>query len=305
MIAAFSLVSASSLTVRIAIHFATLQSILKFVICLIHTDVSTQKLIYLLVGVVIGFVVGFLFTNNVNRDEQEKLRVELARLRANNSTSKDRDANSQASAVSSERLNLTDEELRRAIAKGDANSQDITLQRNLGHGLYLYAMKLDKPNLLPDAVRMLKRVHEADPKDYETTVALGNALFDTGQNGDTKSFSAARVYYLKALVVKPDDVNVRTDLGLTYYFDKPSDPKRAIKEYRQSFTIDPRHEMTLQNLAAALVATGEIAEAQKRIGELESVNSSNPALPNLRAQLTQKKNAASTSNGGSATKESN
>ncbi|MGH9902377.1 MAG: tetratricopeptide repeat protein, partial [Pyrinomonadaceae bacterium] len=183
-----------------------------------------------------------------------------------------------------------------------ANPDDIDLQRNLGRGLYLYAVNFNNPALLTDAVRMLKRVHEADPKDYESLVLLGNALFDAGQHGDAAQFVEARKYYLKALETKPDDVNVRTDLGLTYYFDRPADPARAIREYRKSLAVNPRHEMTLQNLAAALITTGETAEAQKRIDELAEVNASNPALPNLRAQLAQEKNAAAV--GGRNTKTS-
>lgn len=261
---------------------------------------NTQKAIYLLVGVTLGFVIGFLFTNNVNRDEQDKMRAELARLRAGNAT-----GNGEANSASNnpEKLIVPDEDLRKAIEKGDANPKDIALQRKLGQGLYLYAMKLGKPALLPDAVRMLKRAHEAEPKDYDTMVTLGNALFDVGQSGDIKSFSEARVYYTKALAVRPDDVDVRSDLGLTYYFDKPSDPKRALKEYRHSLTIDPRHEMTLQNLVVALIATGAMDEAQKRIDELASINPANESLTNLRAQLAQQKNAASASHPAGAAKE--
>lgn len=254
---------------------------------------NIQKLIYLAVGVALGFFAGFYFANSVNRGEGDKLRAELARLRATGRAAGGEAAqkNAQTPAPETPRQELSPEELRRAIAKGDASPGDITLQRNLGRGLYLYAMNTGDPSLLPDAVRILKRAHDADPKDYDTLVGLGNALFDMAQNGgDAAQFDEARKYYAKALEMKPGDVNVRTDLGLTYYFGKPSDPKRAIKEYRRSLASDPRHEMTLQNLSAALVTSGELDEARKRIDELEKVNSANAALPNLRAQLALKRN---------------
>ncbi len=92
--------------------------------------------------------------------------------------------------------------------------------------------------------------------------------------------------------MRADDVRVRTALGLTYYFGQPSDPRRAIAEYRKSLAIDPRDEPTLQNLASALISLGHRDEAQQRIDDLAKVNPSNPALPNLRAQLAQSKNAA-------------
>jgi len=41
-----------------------------------------------------------------------------------------------------------------------------------------------------------------------------------------------------------------------------------------------------------LIATGAIEEAQKRIEELQAVNAASSALPNLRGQLAQAKNAA-------------
>jgi ATP/maltotriose-dependent transcriptional regulator MalT len=50
--------------------------------------------------------------------------------------------------------------------------------------------------------------------------------------------------------------------------------------------------MPLQNLAAALIETGNLDEAGKRLDELEKLNSSNSELSNLRAQLEQKRNAA-------------
>ncbi len=151
---------------------------------------------------------------------------------------------------------------------------------------------MNRPELLPDAVRLLKRAWQSEPKDYDTIVLVGNALFDLGQADDLTRLVEARSFYEKALAVKPGDVNVRTDLGLTYYFAKPSDPQRAISEYRKSLALDARHEMTLQNLSAALITTGAFAEARQRIEELQGVDAANPALPNLRAQLVQAENAA-------------
>ena len=92
--------------------------------------------------------------------------------------------------------------------------------------------------------------------------------------------------------MQPDDAIARTSLGLTYFYDKPSDPQRAMREYRRVLQTDPRQEMALQSLAAALIETRNLDEAAKRLDELEKVNPSNQELPNLRAQLEQKRNAA-------------
>jgi tetratricopeptide (TPR) repeat protein len=261
---------------------------------------TTQKLIFLVVGIALGFAVGFAFANNVNRDEHDKLRAELTRLRAatpppqttGDASKPNAQASAPATADGSNEQMLSDEEIRKKISLADTNPNDLEYQRDLGRGLYLYAMNFNKPELLPDVVRLLKRAHDADPKDDNAVILLGNTLFLMAQNGDTGRFGEARTFYQKALELKPGDVYARTALGLSYYFDRPSDPARAIKEYRKSLAAEPRHEMTLQGLTAALIATGELSEAQKRMDELQSVNASNAELPNLRAQLAQKKNAS-------------
>lgn len=255
---------------------------------------NTHKILYALGGLVAGCLIGFFFATSVDRKELEELRGEVARARSNSGQQKGGAANSAANAPAA--AMPTDEEMRDLIAKADANQQDAEYQRKVGQGIYMYALSTGKPTLLPEAVRLLKRAHEADPANYETTVLVGNALFALGQAADTSKYGEARVYYNKALAAKPEDTNVHTLLGMTYYFGQPSDPERAIKQYRKSLAAEPRHEMALQSLASALIATGAIDEAQKRIEELQTVNAGNTALSNLRAQLAQAKNAAKENN---------
>ena len=74
---------------------------------------------------------------------------------------------------------------------------------------------------------------------------LGNAYFDL------EKYEEAEKWYTSALSKKDDDVNVRTDLGLTFIFrDKPN-YDRAIQEFRRSLELDPNHPETLQNLTVA------------------------------------------------------
>jgi tetratricopeptide (TPR) repeat protein len=259
--------------------------------------VNTHKILYALAGLVAGCVIGFLFATSVDRKELEELRGEVARARSNaGGQQKGGTPNAAATAGDPAATMPTEEEMRELVAKADAGSQDAEYQRKVGQGVYMYALSTGKTALLPEAVRLLKRAHEADPKNYETTVLVGNALFALGQAADASKYGEARVYYNKALASKPDDTNVHTLLGMTYYFGQPSDPERAIKEYRRSLAAEPRHEMALQSLASALIATGAIDEAQKRIEELQTVNAANAALSNLRAQLAQARNAAKENN---------
>jgi tetratricopeptide (TPR) repeat protein len=246
--------------------------------------VNKKNFLYGSVGLLVGLVFGFFAANWISIGSG-------ARANRPNSAQTTPPAKGNPSAADESNPELTEDEVREAIAAADKKPEDADLQRNLGLALYRYAGYTQDVKYLPEVVRFLKRASDADPKDRDLLVGLGNVHFDMGQHSDPTQFPAARSYYLRALELKSDDADVRTDLGLTYFFAKPSDPARAIVEYRKSLEIDPKHEATLQNLAAALIATREYAEAEKRIQELQTINSSNPAVPNLRAQLSQSRNA--------------
>ncbi|MCP9492972.1 MAG: tetratricopeptide repeat protein [Pyrinomonadaceae bacterium MAG19_C2-C3] len=245
---------------------------------------TISKIKYALLGLVAGLIAGFFITNEVNRREAEGLRAALvqAQSTANNASSPKRNE---------EPPRLSSEELQAAIGRADANPKDVYQQRNLGQALYLYAANTGDAATLRDAVRLLRRAHELDPKNYDTLVLLGNALFDSGKLGDANSFTEARTFYQEALRQRPDDINVRTDLGLAYFFAKPSDPNRAAIEYRKSLAVNPRHPATLQNLAAALISLNQLEEAERALASLKEIDAANPSLANLQTQLAQARHA--------------
>jgi tetratricopeptide (TPR) repeat protein len=241
--------------------------------------VDKQKVLLTIIGVLAGFIAGFLFANKINRQEAETQRAENPR-----SQSVQQNPTGQQNQP-----DLSAEEIRQTLAKADQNPNDTEFQRKLGIALYRYTTSQRDATYLPDIARLLKRAADANPKDYELLVTLGNVFFDLGNNGDVKYFREAREWYQKALSIKSDDPNVRTDLGLTYYFDSPPEPEKAIAEYRKSLAIDPKHELTLQNLITALITTKQYEEAQKRIETLRGINPKNKALPDLEAHLAQQK----------------
>jgi tetratricopeptide (TPR) repeat protein len=258
-------------------------------------------------GLLVGFVAGFVLANSVNRQEDERLRGELARARAGGAQNESGGGNGSPSrtqgqsgaqrasdAGGSDFPALTEEQLKNAVAKADASPSDAELQKKVGQALYVYAWQTSNYSILTDVARILKRAHELDAKDYKTTVMAGDAFFliARSKDSDPVPLADARSLYEAALKAKPDDVIVRTSLGLTYFYGKPPDARRAIREYRQALKTDPQHEAALQSIALALIETGDLAEAETRLGELEKANPSNPELPNLRTQLEQKKNAA-------------
>ncbi len=69
---------------------------------------------------------------------------------------------------------------------------------------------------------------------------LGDLYYDAGKYPD------AIKWYSESLKLNPKDVNVSTDLGVTYYYNKDTD--RAIEQLQHSLEIDPTHPKTLLNL---------------------------------------------------------
>jgi tetratricopeptide (TPR) repeat protein len=259
-----------------------------------RSSVNTKFVLIFVAGILLGFVVGFALANDINSKERDKLRAELTGQKAGGASKvAEPGAGTLATSGDAESFpTVTDEQLKNAVAKADESPSDVELQKKVGQALYVYAWQSGKASILPDVARILKRAHEADPKDYKTTVMAGDAHFLIARGGDAKQLVEARKLYEAALASKPDDVVVRTSFGLTYFYDRPSNPRRAIREYRRALQSDARSELPLQSLAAALVETGGFDEAEKRLDELEKVNSANSELASLRAQLEQKRNAS-------------
>jgi len=262
-----------------------------------NSSPNTRTVAAAAAGVVLGFLIGFFLANGINRAEQEKLRAELTGLRANAGAREGAGARSggeQTPVAGDDTFpTLTDEQLANAVARADAEPANVEMQQKVGQALYVYAWQRNNAAILPDVARILRRAHELDPRDHKTTVMAGDAQFLIARSGgDARALEAARKLYETALAAKPDDAIVRTSLGLTYFYGRPSDPQRAIREYRRALQSDPRQEMSVQSLAAALIETGSLEEAGRRLDELEKLNPSNAELSNLRAQLEQKRNAA-------------
>jgi tetratricopeptide (TPR) repeat protein len=86
---------------------------------------------------------------------------------------------------------------------------------------------------------------EANPKDLEALIALGNANFDI------QRFDKAKELYLRALEIDPENVRVRTDLASCYR--NTGDLEQALKELDRVLAIDPKHENALYNLGVLLL----------------------------------------------------
>ena len=163
----------------------------------------------------------------------------------------------------------TSPEAEAARTSADRNPRDFEAQMKAADAFY-------QLGALERATEYLERALKLKPEDREVLVALGNTRYDAAD------YPAAAQFYERALAIKPDDADVRTDLGNTFFQRTPPDYDRTIAEYRRSVEIDPQHEKSWQNLAAAALRKRDKATAREAIERLAAVNPQNTALDALR-----------------------
>lgn len=238
---------------------------------------NTKAIWLSILAVLISFVGGFLLANALNKSEFETLRNENNRLKETQTES-----NSKAEKT------LTDVEIRQKIAEADANPGNLEFQKNLGIALYRYATIEKNEALLPEAARLLNRAYEKNPADKDLLTTLGHVYYDIGYyQNDNESFNKAREFYQKILNQTPNDVEVRTDFGLTYYLQNPPEYDKAVSEFEKSLRQNPKHEKTLQFIVQALIKLGKMQEAENYLAKLKEINPKTPALSEIQAQMSQ------------------
>jgi tetratricopeptide (TPR) repeat protein len=89
-------------------------------------------------------------------------------------------------------------------------------------------------------VNALKTVAERETSNATPRVQLGNLYFDA------ERYDEAIKWYGDALRLVPNDVNVSTDLGVSYYYS--NQPDKALTQFDRSLKLDPKHAKTLLNV---------------------------------------------------------
>lgn len=127
--------------------------------------------------------------------------------------------------------------------------------------------------------RAVQIAAKAKPGDFALLKELGDKAFFTNRYSD-----AEKLYQL-ALKLRPNDADVRSDLGTCYYNLQPRELDKAIETWRAAIKANPRQEISLQNLTAALIEKGDKAAGRESLKQLEQVNPNNSALAELRSKL--------------------
>ena len=89
-------------------------------------------------------------------------------------------------------------------------------------------------------VNALKAVAEREASNATPRVELGNLYFEA------ERYDEAIKWYGDAIKLSPKDVNVSTDLGVSYYYS--NQPDKALAQFDRSLAIDPNHAKTLLNI---------------------------------------------------------
>lgn len=135
-------------------------------------------------------------------------------------------------------------------------------------------------------VQTLEEQAVRNPGDPEPRLKLANYLYDQQQ------WRLAIEWYNKALELAPKNVNARTDLGTAYFnLGRPQD---AVREYRKSLEIDPKHAPTLLNsIVVNLEGTHNLEAARQAWDRLHKLNPNYPGLDRLKERLDAARASAS------------
>lgn len=234
---------------------------------------TKDNILFAVIGVLLGVIAGYVFATTVNQQGYTARNVATTRANGQVSQSSELHGNTPdapPNPVGDEGTSSGEDAA--ALKQAEAEPDNFDAQMQAAAILY-------QNRRFDEAIQLLVHANQLRPDNYEAIVALGNTNFDAGR------YEIAEKWYTAALVKNPKDVNVRTDLGLSFMFREPQDYDRAIKEFRQSLETDPNHEQTLQNLVVALTKKGSLDEAAATLKKLSEVNPGNPSLTKLRADL--------------------
>ncbi len=229
---------------------------------------NKENILFGIIGVLVGLIVGFMFANSVNQGAG-------AAVQSNPAASAKQNSNMPAGhpdISGADNPGVTMADVQKAVDEAKAQTDNVEAQLKAAEVNY----RIERYN---EAIEYLKRANQIQPENREIVVYLGNANFDAN------NYEEAEKWYANALEKDPNDVGVRTDMGLTFIFRTPPDYDRAEKEFLRSLEIDPKHGQTLQNLTVAYTKKGDAAKAKATLARLEAADAKNASIAKLREEI--------------------
>lgn len=226
---------------------------------------SKENILFIVIGLLAGFMIGFFFANSVNQGAMVPSMAGSATQAQGGALPSGHPAVPGANGGSVP-------EVQAAIDRAKQNPNDFDAQIKAAE-LYYQIQRFES------AIEYLKKASELQPDNYDVLVNLANANFDAGR------YEEAEKVYTKALAKKSDDLNVRTDLGLTFIFRDQPNHDRAIQEFKRVLEADANHVQALQNLTVAYSKKSDKENANATLARLEQVDAANSAIPKLREEV--------------------
>ena len=127
-------------------------------------------------------------------------------------------------------------------------------------------------------VRELTEKIQKNPKDFDSIVELGNLNFDQ------KNYDDAIKLYRKSLEIRPDALNVRTDMGTALFYANRFD--EAIVEFDETLKADPTNAQALFNLGVTMLHGKKDPKAALQYWEkLVETNPTHPQTAFVKEQI--------------------
>jgi cytochrome c-type biogenesis protein CcmH/NrfG len=127
-------------------------------------------------------------------------------------------------------------------------------------------------------IKTLKEIIQKDPKNLPAWVELGNLYFDSDQPKE------AIEAYGEYLAVKPDNPDVRTDMGIMYR--RLGEFDRALEEFRKAAQSDLKHVNSRYNIGIVLLHDKQDIEgAIKAWEDYLKVDPNSERAQRVRAQM--------------------
>ena len=131
-------------------------------------------------------------------------------------------------------------------------------------------------------IKTLEEIVKKDPKNLSAWVELGNLYFDSDQPQE------AIQAYSHYLAVKPDNPDVRTDMGIMYR--KLGQFDRALEEFGKAAQSDPKHANSRYNIGLVLLHDKhDMKGAIKAWEEYLKVDPTSERAQRIRAQIEKMK----------------
>jgi tetratricopeptide (TPR) repeat protein len=171
-----------------------------------------------------------------------------------------------------------------AILKGKKGVETVAVQQKPQMGPPS-APPGPSPLEVASKIKTLKEIIQKDPENLPAWVELGNLYFDTDQPKE------AIEAYSKYLVVKPENADVRTDMGIMYR--RLGEFDRSLEEFRKAAQSDPNHVHSRYNIGIVLLHDKQdIKGAIKAWEEYLKVDPNSERANRVRAQMENLKKMA-------------